>query len=55
MENTGQAACKCPNTKCPRNGDCKACIENHKGKKMYCKLKDGSFRKWLMNRLYRSA
>ncbi|MGL5328716.1 MAG: hypothetical protein ACRDD7_05560 [Peptostreptococcaceae bacterium] len=31
--------CSCKNTKCTRHGNCKECIEHHKGKEKvpYCK------------------
>ncbi|MDU4892004.1 MAG: hypothetical protein E6344_12570 [Clostridium sp.] len=33
MFESGQDHCTCLNTKCPRHGNCKECIEHHKNKK----------------------
>ena len=46
--------CACPNVRCKRHGNCKLCRANHGGKKMYCNLKDGSFRKWVVNKIFRA-
>jgi len=45
--------CKCPNTRCKRHGNCEACKKSHRHTTMYCELKDGTFRKWLMNTVYK--
>ena len=45
--------CTCPNLKCKRHGNCAACSKNHKGKRMYCTAKDGSFRKKLVDTIFR--
>ena len=44
--------CMCPNTKCKRHGNCELCAKNHGNKKMYCRLKDGSFRKKLCDKMF---
>ncbi|MCL1884441.1 MAG: hypothetical protein FWF81_11930 [Defluviitaleaceae bacterium] len=51
MEQT-KNLCLCPNTRCKRHNNCEACRANHRGKKMYCELKDGTFRKWLIDKLF---
>ncbi|MCL2199156.1 MAG: hypothetical protein FWB80_09560 [Defluviitaleaceae bacterium] len=45
--------CHCPNKKCKRHGDCAACKKNHGNKNMYCNLPEKSFRKWIVNTLFR--
>ena len=52
MESNAKA-CQCPNTKCKRHGNCEACKKNHRNTTMYCELKDGTFRKWLINTIFR--
>ena len=44
--------CTCPNTKCKRHGNCEACKKSHRHKTMYCELKDGTFRKGLINMIF---
>jgi len=45
--------CPCPNTRCKRHGHCDACKVSHRHKTMYCELKDGTFRKWFINLIFR--
>ena len=47
-----KTTCTCPNVKCKRHGDCASCRTNHKNKTMYCELRDGGFRKRLIDRIF---
>lgn len=47
--------CACPNVKCKRHGNCELCKISHKNKTMYCKLKSGSFHKWIIDKIFRAA
>ena len=47
-----QNNCPCPIPRCKRHGDCIACQAAHRGK-TYCNTKDGSLKKWLVDKLFK--
>jgi len=55
LESSNKTKCQCLNITCEKHGNCKECNAKHKGgKQSYCNLKQGSFRKWMMDKYHGS-